>query len=292
MNIQKILFVTKFEELWFDSLQSLLALKKTGLNHVVFLNVIERDKVAMRRGTGYQKEEEIKLREKANIRFIDWAETLFEQGMEVGVYIVIGKFVQQIIKSVEKEAVDLIVIGRQKKGKLEQFYSGSDIKEIIQRTATPVLVYKYLNPEGTKPDMPFERPLLATDWSPESQKAVEYLKSMHPIIQQVDVIHVADEKSLKGDSAMAVQQTRKESRRKLDDVCDILEDTGIQARSHVYIGDVTDEIEKAARECQSTMIIMGTSGKSSWKERWVGTTSQVMAEKSIFPCMFIPSEVK
>ena len=28
-----------------------------------------------------KKEEEIKLREKANIRFIDWAETLFEQGL-------------------------------------------------------------------------------------------------------------------------------------------------------------------------------------------------------------------
>lgn len=290
MKIRKLLFVTKFEELWFDALQSLLKLKKTGLNHIVFLNVIERDQVAMRRGTGYRKEEEIKLREKANIRFIDWAETLFEQGMEVGVYIVVGRFVQQLIKSVEKESVDLIVIGRQKKGKLEQFYTGSDIKEIIQRTGTPVLVYKYINPEGARPEMPFERPLLATNWSPSAQKAIEYLKNLHPVVKQVDVIHVADEKSLKGDSAMAVQQTRKKSRQKLDDVCDILEDVGISARPHVYIGDVAEQIEKAARDCQSTMIMMGTSGKSSWKERWVGSTSQVLAEKSIFPCMFTPSD--
>ena len=90
MEIKKLLFVTKFDELRFDALQSLLDLRNAALNHVVFLNVIEREKVAMRRGKGYGKEEELRLKEKANIRFIDWAENLFEQGMEVGVYIVVG----------------------------------------------------------------------------------------------------------------------------------------------------------------------------------------------------------
>ena len=40
MDIKRLLFVTKFEELWFDALQSLLDLRKAALNHVVFLNVI------------------------------------------------------------------------------------------------------------------------------------------------------------------------------------------------------------------------------------------------------------
>ncbi|MGD8721483.1 MAG: universal stress protein, partial [Desulfobacterales bacterium] len=78
MKIKKLLFVTKFEELGLDALQSLLILRKAGLEHVVFVNVIERERVAMRRGTGYNKEAEIRLRETANIRFIDWAENLFE----------------------------------------------------------------------------------------------------------------------------------------------------------------------------------------------------------------------
>ncbi len=41
MKVKKLLFVTKFEELWFDALESLMDLRKVGLNHVVFLNVIE-----------------------------------------------------------------------------------------------------------------------------------------------------------------------------------------------------------------------------------------------------------
>ena len=81
MKIKKLLFVTKFEELGFDALQALLILRQAGLEHVVFVNIIERERVAMRRGTGYSKEAEIRLRETANIRFIDWAENLFEQGM-------------------------------------------------------------------------------------------------------------------------------------------------------------------------------------------------------------------
>ena len=48
MDIQKLLFVTKFDELRFDALQSLLPLQKAALHHVVFLNVIEREKVALR----------------------------------------------------------------------------------------------------------------------------------------------------------------------------------------------------------------------------------------------------
>ena len=79
MEIKKLLFVTKFEELGFDALQSLLTLTNAALDHVVFVNVIERDRVAMRRGVGYHKEEEIRLRETANIRFIDWAEELYER---------------------------------------------------------------------------------------------------------------------------------------------------------------------------------------------------------------------
>ena len=40
MKIEKLLFVTKFEELGFDAVQSLLSLTKADLNHVVFINVI------------------------------------------------------------------------------------------------------------------------------------------------------------------------------------------------------------------------------------------------------------
>jgi nucleotide-binding universal stress UspA family protein len=290
MEIKKLLFVTRFNNLRFDALLSLMDLKKAALDHVVFLNVIEREKVAMRRGKGYEKAAEIRLREKANIRFIDWAETLFEQGMEVGVYIVVGNFTAQVIQAAEKETVDLIVLGPEKKGRMEQLYSGSDITEIVHRSATPVLVYKYLARQGPLAENPFEKPLLVTNWSPASQRAVEYLKSLKAVIQEVDVVYVASDKDLKETSAMAIQKTRKENRDKLDALCDDLEDAGIMAKPHVYIGDTVSEIDKAARECQSSMIIAGSPHKRGWKDRWSTSISKALAETSVFPILLIPPD--
>ncbi len=292
MDIKKLLFVTKFEELGFDALQSLLSLRKASLNHVVFVNVIERDRVAMHRGTGYLKEEEIRLRETANIRFIDWAEDLFEQGMEVGVYIVVGSLVSEVIKAAQKEETDLIVIGRSHKGVLEHLYSGSDITELLRRVEIPVLVYKQLSETAIAIEKPFEKPLLAIDWSPASLSAVEYLKALKDVIQELDVIHVVSQNKLKGTSAMGIQAIRKDTRKKLDEICNVFEAEGIKADAHVYIGEPDEEIEKAAREHQATMIVLGSSGKTAWVERWLGSTPQSIAENSIYPTLLIPFEIK
>ncbi len=287
MDIKKLLFVTKFNDLSFNALQSLLCLRDASLNHVVLANVIEREKVAMQRGLGYKKSEEVRLRETANIRFIDWAENLFEQGMEVGVYIVVGNLIKKVIEAADKEQADLIVIGRSRKRFLDQLYLGSDVTEIIRQAATPVLVYKPPTDKIDLLDKPFVRPLLATDWSPASTQAEELLLPLKGLVQKINVVHVADEKDLKG-SAMEIQKVRKDCRAKLEKIVDRFEDHGIEASAHVYIGDPNEEIEKAATDCQSSMIVMGSSGKSAWSERWLGSTPRTIAEKSEYPTLVVP----
>ncbi|MDJ0783073.1 MAG: universal stress protein [Desulfosarcinaceae bacterium] len=289
-EIRKMLFVTKFEELGFDALQSLLTLRQADLEHVVFMNVIERDKVALHRGKGYQKGEEIRLREAANIRFIDWAETLFEEGMEVGVYIVVGTMVSQVLKAAEKEGSDLIVIGRPvRKGGLNYLYSGSAVTELLRRSAVPVLVYKGMAENNYLIDKPFSRPLLATDWEAASRRAVEYLKPLRGVIEKVHVMHVADEKALsKKASAMEIQRTRKVTRHKLEEICDDLEASGITARPLIYVGDPDEEIERAAQECKASLVVLGSSSRSAWAERWLGSTPRQIAEKSPYPTLLIP----
>ncbi|MFC1867036.1 universal stress protein [Thermodesulfobacteriota bacterium] len=292
MEIKKLLFVTKFQQMGFDALNSMLDLRNAALDHVVFLCVIERERVAMHRGVGYQKGEEIKLKETANIRFIDWAENLFEQGMEAGVYIVVGSLVSEVIKAVKKEDADLIVIGSSNKGVLEQLYSGSDVTEVLLRAAIPVLVFKHGSETPKAIEKPFERPLLATDWSPASLKAVEYLKGLKNVAKEISIIHVASEKDLKASSSMEVQEIRKQTRKKLEDIVDIFETEGINARSHVYVGDPVQEIERAARECQATMIVLGSSGKGSLAERWIGSIPKRIAEKSNYHTLLIPPDQK
>jgi nucleotide-binding universal stress UspA family protein len=288
MDTKKILFVTKFEKLWFDALESMMDLRKAGYNHVVFLNVIEREKVALRRGTGYQKEEEIRLREMANIRFINWAEILFERGLEVGAYIVVGSLVKEVTTAVEKEGIDLIVVGHEKKGRIQQLYAGSDIVEIIRRSSTPVLVYKYKPDQTIAAENLFERPMLATRFSETCKISFDYVQSLHPAIQKIHVVHIADPKDLKESSGMGVQKTRKKIRNKLDEICDAFIDGGIDATPGVYIGNPLQEIENAAKEYNASMIIAGISAKDSLKERLIGSTPRALAQQTIFPTLLIP----
>jgi nucleotide-binding universal stress UspA family protein len=288
MNIKKLLFVTKFESLCYDALHSLLDLRKAGLEHVVFLNVIEREKVAMRRGKGYVKEEEVRLKEMANIRFIDWAENLFEMGMEVGAYIDVALLIPKILEVVEKEKPDLIVIGRSQKGRLEQLYSRSDITELTRRSTIPILVFKHLAGNKMVPAKIFERVLFATSWSNSSEKAVSYLKDLGQAIGEIHLMHVVEDKTLKKDDTHAVQAVRKKERTRLDDLCREFEEKNISARPHVYVGDPETEILKAAREYQATLIVLGFSDRTALAERWMGSISRNIADKSIYPCLLFP----
>ena len=288
MKIQKLMFVTKFEDLGYDAIQSLLSLRKASLEHIIFMNVIEREKVAMQRGLGYQKDEAVRMKETANIRFIDWAERLFEQGLEVGVYIQVGSLVAEVAKAVQKEQADLVVIGRTNKTALEQFYSGSTVTEIIRRVSIPVLVYKPVSDSPFATGQPFERPLLATDWSAASLRGIDYLINLKGLIEEVEIVHVADPKDIEGSSSMQAQKIRKDTKNRLEGLCARFQEAGIAARSHVYVGDPKVEIEKAAKDCQATLVVLGSSAKNLWMERWVGSTPRAIAEESAFPTLLIP----
>jgi len=290
MEIKKLLFVTKFEDLCYDALSSLLALRNASLDHVVFLNVIERDKVAMKRGSGYLKEEEVKLKETANIRFIDWAENLFELGMEVGAYIEVSTLIPEILKVVEKESPDLIVIGHSHKGVLEQLYAGSDVSELIRRAEVPVLVFKHMMDDNIVPEKLFKRPLFATNWSDSGKKTVEYIKGLKKVIGEIHIMHVVKDSALKSPDTHEVQKVRKAERKRLDALCDELENAGVNAIPHVYVGDPQKEIEKAAKEYQASLIILGSSEKAAILERWIGSISKNIADKSVFPCLLIPGQ--
>lgn len=288
MSIKKILYVTEFEELWFDALQSLMDLKQLGLNHVIFLHVIDRKEVAMQRGVGYLKSEEVKLKEMANVRFIDWAETLFEEGMEVGAHIVVGNQVPKIISIAEYEDVDLIVTGHHKKGKIQELYEGSDIMEVIRKSSKPVMVYKYLQESGSVNDKPFKRPMLAMDWSSSSRNAVTFLIGLKKIIEKAQIVHVIHQKDLENLKPVEVQKVRKDSRKKLDEICDELKNEGIEAEAHLYVGNIAEQLEKAAQERKASIIIGGTTGEEPLKKRILGSVPKELSENSGFPTLFVP----
>ncbi len=263
MEFKKMLFVTNFEKLWFDALESLLDLRKSGLNHVVFLHVIEKDKIAMHRGKGYLKEEEVGLKQMADVRFIDWAESIFEKGMECGAYVVVGNYIPKILSTAEAEKANLIVIEAHERTKLEKLYADSTVLELLRRTKIPVLIHKYMLPSGKTNENPFETPLLATDWSSPCERAMEQIIDIKNSIKKVVVVHVVSEDTMKGKSKLELQMLQKENKKRLEEVRTTFENEEIEAETHLCMGEAVSQIENASREYGATMIVTGTTGKRS-----------------------------
>lgn len=281
MEIKKMLFVTDFEELWFDALRSLMVLREAGLDHIILMHVIDRS-------IGYYTTDEKKrLAAMAEVRFIDWAQSLFEEGMECGSYIVVGDTVSKVLETEKEEEVNLIVISRQKRTKLQKLYVDSKTIELVRKATTPVLVHKYKLESGGVNDRLFERPLLATDFSPPANRALEFLVGIKNVIKKLQVIHVETEKAMEGLGKRGLMKMERENRKKLDELCEALESEGIEAEYHLYIGDFS-QIENAARERDATLIATGTSGKSAWQSRWLGSVSQQVAEVSELPTLLVP----
>jgi len=281
MEIKKMLFVTDFEELWFDALRSLMVLRNAGLDHVVLMHVIDRS-------IGYYTTDEKKrLTAMAEVRFVDWAQSLFEEGMECGSYIVVGDTVSKVLETEKEEGADLIVISRQKRTKLQKLCVDSKTIELIRKAKTPVLVHKYKLESGKVNDKLFERPLLATDFSAPANRALEFLVGIKNVIKKLQIMYVETEKAMEGLGKRGLQKMERENRRKLDELCEALEGEGIDAEYHLYIGDFT-QIENAARERDATLIATGTSGKSAWQARWLGSVSHQVAEVSELPTLLVP----
>ena len=134
MKFEKILFPTKFRELDFDSLESLLDLKKAGLKEIVLTFVIPTEDVAFVPYGGYLKDEEERLREEARIRFEDWQESISKKGVKSKIRIEVGSPIPEIMSIAEEEKVDLIVAGRGKKTEIEEVCLGSLRSRIEERS--------------------------------------------------------------------------------------------------------------------------------------------------------------
>ncbi len=79
-----------------------------------------------------------------------------------------------------------------------------------------------------------------------------------------------------------------ESRAHLDGYCDMLRQAGIEAEPHLAAGHATSEILRLSHELNSTMTVLGTSGKDRVHAFFLGSLSQRIAEASDLPTLLIP----
>lgn len=295
MILKKILFHTRFREMAFNCLKSILTLKEVGLETIVLTHIIPREEVSFVPYGGYMKETEAQIKSEARIRFEDWQQTISEFGVESKIRIEVGLPNAEILTIADQEDVDLIVIGRKKRTLFEKVYVGSHILDILRRSNIPVLMGKYMAQyqlEGEElsrvNDHPFQRPMLATDWSQPSVNALQRLSSLKSLIEKILVVHNIGLKISKGIDKTSLAALEKESKDRLESYCRKLEEWGISSEYHLSMGRTVTELMRLSRDHDATMIVMGKTGKDWFQEYWLGGVSHRIAELSELPVLLIP----
>ncbi len=290
--IRKVLFPTKFEALSYPCLQRLLPLKQAGLEEVVLLFVIDRDEVAYDLFRGFDRKLADRLREEARLRFEDWEKDLAEQGLRARHVIEVGRPDGKIIEVSCREEVDLIVAGRQRRKPADAVYLGGTTMGVLRRSSIPVFVCKH-GPEGacgSGEGSVFEHVLYATDFSPDSKRALEFIRALDGAVRRVDVVHVITERDFRKHSPEELRKEEARAREMMEEICAGLRGQGLEADSHLLAGHTAAEILKAAQDHGATMIVMGTKGRHGIREIWLGSASHRVAELASVPVVLVPTE--
>ncbi|MBC2712537.1 MAG: universal stress protein [Desulfosarcina sp.] len=295
MTFETVLFHTRFRELAFNSLKTVLELKAAGLKKVVLAHVIPREDVHFVPYGGTLKEAQKRMREEARIKFDDWIQTIGDPQLEFCQRIEVGATNAEILKMSEEEKADLIVVGRKKRTTLEKVYVGTHVLDILRRSTVPVLLSKYMvhyEWQGESlmrtNEKIWNRPLLASDWSAPSQRTLDATQALKELVEKIIVTHVLGARRIKNLEPPAIKRLEDESRKRLQNYCQQVEAAGIHSEYHLALGRTVEEIIKLSRDYGASMIVMGRTGKDWFHEYWLGGVSHQVAELSELPVLLIP----
>jgi nucleotide-binding universal stress UspA family protein len=290
MKIKKILFPTNFEHLSLPSVKSLMSLKDSGLEEVVFLFVIDRDEVAYNLLTGFDRDHAETLRAEANLRFKEWETELATYNVRSTHVVEIGTPEGKILEVAAREKVDMVVAGRRRPVPVDEVYLSGTTMGVLRRTARPVMVYRHglERPIENK----FESILFATDFSGASQRTLDFIKGLYGAAKTVDIAHILTENSFKGHSREEVEALEEKYHAKMKAMAVELREVGFKVFTHLLAGEAIHEMLNTSKDYSCTCIVMGTTGKSGFSEVWLGSVSHRVVEQANVSVILVPNKEK
>lgn len=257
MDVKKIVYVTDLSKPTFRVLDGLFGLKSLGLQEIVLLS------------------------NKATLDLFEtWEKRLSDLGVDVSIKIDSGNLSASVLDTINGNNISLIILHLNKK-KSRTIFGGSTMEHVIKRSNIPVLVVdkdeKGLN--FSSKGM-FERVLLPADWLQEYKKALQHVLDLKELISELELVNVIFEKL----SLRNVQHLMEDmiNTRKM---CLKL---GISTEYHMYAGEISEEILRAAHEYESTVIVMGATRRRKFKDIFLGKLSYRVIEKSPIPVLLVP----
>lgn len=293
MAIKRVLYAVSYWELGYKGLREILTLKKAGLEEIILLHVIPREEVSFVPFGGFLKERAFELKEAANLKFKDWEKDIEKAGLKSQIYIEIGDPLAKILELTEETEADLLVIGKQKR---ETLFISDMTFQLIRRAKIPVLVYCHsiLKESEEKTFILenvqiFRKPVLAVDFSETSLRARDYILQLKPLIEKVYIVNIIKCKNILGLTEEEIKLLEEKLRNQLREYLKFLSLEGIEGDIFLGLGDdPAREILEFAREKESTLIVLGKTGKGFFEKFFLGSVTVQLLKISEFPLLIIP----
>lgn len=155
----------------------------------------------------------------------------------------------------------------------------SAIKTLTNEVSVPTLILDE-NGQASNGAGIFEHLLFATNWSPSSERAADFIGAFNPLIKEMDIVNVIQDKLTVGELRQLkkrLQETRKR-----------FSSGGIDAEFHIYAGKTAEEIMWAAGDYKASVIVMGASRKPFLKRIFSRSTSHQVTAELRQPVLLVP----
>lgn len=195
-----------------------------------------------------------------------------------------GEYFSTIIDAAEREAADLIVIGKHREDALLDLFRGSTGERIIRYGTRPALVVKQ------RPSHGYVNVMVAVDFSPASAAAVEFAARLVPNtrLQVVHAFHIPFKGFLHGGKSFDRMAKRQQQEftstidREISNFFATLKIDLSHAERIVEEGTPHEVILGAVQERKPDLLVLGTHGRSGLGRAVLGSVAESMLSQS--PC--------
>lgn len=196
---------------------------------------------------------------------------------------------EEILKAIDSQGVDLVVLGARGYSKTKGFFWGSVSQRVLHEASCSVLLARH-SPPKNKPGQGMNL-LLATDGSPDAKAAVNFLKEVRfQPGSRLTILHVVRGSDFQTESTWATYRTnqaewvklsqelvklhKREARRLVRETRLDLTGSGLTVVQRVAFGNEAEEILKTAKQTHTDLIVLGSRGLTGLKRLFLGSVSQ------------------
>lgn len=194
-----------------------------------------------------------------------------------------------IEKVVEKQNVDLVILGTHGIGAVQKLVIGSGAEQIFRQCPCPVLTVGPGVDGGVPPDVVFKNILFPCDFGLGCEREAAYAFSVGQEHEgTVTLLHVVHHLADYSDEGMTLK--REAVRSQLQGLVPRGAEVWCNTEFRLAVGDPATEILRCARETRAELIVMGAKARTGLAGHVPGTTAYKVVSKAHCPVLTVRTQ--